>query len=90
MVGLSKPSATISKLCTKGTPAFIMVANWRVKMVMSKVDTFFFIKPSRMFLRFSRIFLMVIPCLRNVTFASCILRAGNSPLTFAPLRSTPS
>ena len=90
IAGFSKPSATISKLCTSGTPAFIMVASWRVKIVISRVDTFFFIKPSRIFLRFSRICLMVMPCLRKVTLASAIFRAGSSPLSFSPLRSTPS
>jgi hypothetical protein len=59
-------------------------------MVMSNVVTFFFNKPSRTFLRFSRIFLMTTPCFRNVTFAKAILRAGNSPLIFAPFRSIPS
>ena len=88
--GFSRPSATISKPCTNGTPAFIMVASWRVKIVMSKVVTFFFMKPARIFLRFSRIVLMVIPCLRNVTLAKAILRAGSSPLSFTPLRSIPS
>ena len=90
IVGFSKPSATISKLCTKGTPAFIMVANWRVKIVMSSVLTFFFSKPSRIFLRFSRMVLITTPCLRKVTLAKAIFRAGSSPLIFAPLRSTPS
>ncbi|MND71682.1 hypothetical protein D3C80_632130 [compost metagenome] len=59
-------------------------------MVISSVDTFFFIKPSRIFFRFSRMVLMVIPCLRKVTLASAMLRAGNSPLSLAPLRSIPS
>ena len=90
MAGFSRPSATISKPCTNGTPAFIIVANWRVKIVISSVVTFFFINPSRIFLRFSRIFLMVTPCFRKVTLAKAMLRAGNSPLIFAPLRSTPS
>ena len=39
-------------------------------------------------LRFSRMVLMVILCLRNVTLAKAILRAGNS-FYFSPLRSTP-
>ena len=67
-----------------------MVASWRVKIVISSVETFFFINPSRIFFLFSRMVLMVIPCLRKVTLASAILRAGNSPFSFAPLRSTPS
>ncbi len=88
--GFSKPSATISKPCTNGTPAFIMVASCRVKMVISSVVTFFLNSPSRIFLRFSRIVLMVTPCLRKVTFANAIFRAGSSPLILTPLRSTPS
>ena len=32
---LSLPRATMSRACTNGTPAPIMVANWREKMAMS-------------------------------------------------------
>jgi hypothetical protein len=35
MRGLVLPRATMSKDCSSGTPAFIMVASWRVKMAMS-------------------------------------------------------
>ena len=34
--GLFWPPATISKPCTIGTPAAIIVANWRLKMEMSR------------------------------------------------------
>ena len=90
IAGFSRPSATISKPCTSGTPAFIMVANCRVKIVISSVETFFFIKPSRIFFFFSRMVLMLMPCFRRVTLARAIFFAGNSPLIFAPLRSIPS
>ena len=90
IAGLSRPSATISKLCTNGTPAFIMVANCRVKIVISKVETRFLVNASRIFFFFSRMVLMVTPCLRSVTLAKAILRAGISPLILTPLRSTPS
>ena len=33
---LSVPLATMSKACSSGTPAFIIVASWRVNMVMSR------------------------------------------------------
>jgi hypothetical protein len=33
--GLSCPRPTISKVCSSGTPAFIIVANWRVNSVIS-------------------------------------------------------
>ena len=33
--GLVLPRATMSKACSSGTPAFIIVASWRVKMAMS-------------------------------------------------------
>jgi hypothetical protein len=33
--GLEWPLPTMSKACSSGTPAFIMVASWRVKKVMS-------------------------------------------------------
>ena len=90
IAGFSKPSATISKLRIKGTPAFIMVASCRVKIVISNVVTFFLNSPSKIFLRFWRIVLMVIPCLRKVTFARAIFLADNSPTIFPPFRSTPS
>ncbi len=34
------PRATMSKDCSSGTPAFIIVASWRVKNVMSFSVTF--------------------------------------------------
>ncbi len=34
-MGWNARFATISNDCSSGTPAFIMVANWRVKSVMS-------------------------------------------------------
>ena len=34
-LGLALPRPTMSKACSSGTPAFIMVASWRVKIAMS-------------------------------------------------------
>ena len=34
-LGFGFPRATMSNDCSKGTPAFIIVANWRVKIAMS-------------------------------------------------------
>jgi hypothetical protein len=33
--GLEWPRPTMSKACSSGTPAFIITASWRVKIVMS-------------------------------------------------------
>ena len=33
--GLAWPLPTMSKACSSGTPAFIIIASWRVKSVMS-------------------------------------------------------
>ena len=35
MRGFVLPAPTMSKACSSGTPAFIIVASWRVKMAMS-------------------------------------------------------
>jgi hypothetical protein len=47
--GFSRPSVTMSKLCTRGTPAFIMVASWRVNTAMSEALIGFLRAPNRGF-----------------------------------------
>src|SRR5438128_10074831 len=47
--GLAWPRPTMSKACSSGTPAFIITASWRVKMVMS-LSVIFLPPPVRTFL----------------------------------------
>src|SRR6185369_13387692 len=47
--GLEWPRPTMSKACSSGTPAFIITASWRVKMVMS-LSVIFLPPPVRTFL----------------------------------------
>ena len=84
-LALALPRPTISKACSKGTPAFIMVANWRVKMAMSLGLIRF---PARM-----RLFLILVgktPWRRNVACTWFSPTARISPRTGLPWRSLPS
>src|ERR1043165_3875660 len=47
--GFAWPRPTMSKACSSGTPAFIITASWRVKMVMS-LSVIFLPPPVRTFL----------------------------------------
>src|SRR3569832_1029424 len=75
----------MSIACSSGTPAFIMVASWRVKMAMSFGLIFW---PER----FRRFLILpgVIPCRRRNDITWCSPPARVSPRTGLPLRSRPS
>jgi len=79
------PLATISNDCSSGTPAFIIVANWRVKSVMSLVVIFLPVEKDFFFT-----FVTKMPCLRKVTVTMVSLPARSSPLTIFPDLSLPS
>ena len=83
-LGLGLPWPTMSKDCSKGTPAFIMVANWRVKVATS-LGLMDCAQPMRRFL----IFLGVIPWRRSMARTKVSAVARVSPLTIRPLRSRP-
>src|SRR5690554_6916519 len=84
----SRPSATMSKLCTNGTPAFIMVASWRVSMAMS--NGVIFLLPPNNGLDFFLTLSGITPCLRNWALARAILDPIISPLDALPFRSLPA
>ncbi|MNP44612.1 hypothetical protein D3C76_1384830 [compost metagenome] len=88
MFGLSKPSAMMSKDCSSGTPAPIMVAIWRVNRAMSR-GLIFLPAPSRE-MPFLRTRVGLIPCLRSCALTSAVLVPDNSPLIFPPFLSVPS
>ena len=84
-LALGLPRPTMSNDCSNGTPAFIMVASWRVKMAISRGLMDF---PERM-----RRFLILIgktPCLRKDTLTWFSPAARISPRTCLPPRSLPS
>src|SRR5512132_1039610 len=83
--GFLCPRATISKACSRGTPAFSIVASWRVKNVMSFSLT---LPPPRKVCRLS--FLMRMPCLRKLEVTTVSDAALTSPRTLRLLRSMPS
>src|SRR5690606_389856 len=88
MLGFSRPSAMMSKDCSSGTPAFIMVAICRVKMAMS-MGLIFLPAPNRA-TDFLRTLSGLMPCLRSCA----LIRAGFcpfiSPLSLPPRLSVPS
>src|SRR6185312_14217123 len=84
-LGFGLPRPTISKACSSGTPAFIMVASWRVKMARSLGRTRL---PARD-LRFL-ILLASTPWRRNDACTWFSPTARVSPRTCLPLRSLPS
>ena len=83
--GLRWPRATISNACSSGTPAFSIVASWRVKNVMSFSLT---LPPPRKVCRLS--FLMRMPCRRKLEVTTVSDAALISPRTLRLLRSMPS
>jgi hypothetical protein len=84
-LALAFPRPTMSKDCISGTPAFIMVASWRVKIAMSLglMDL-----PERM--RRFLIFEASTPCRRSAACTWFSPAARSSPRTSLPLRSLPS
>ena len=83
--GLVLPRATMSKDCSKGTPAFIMVASCRVKMAMS----FCLIDRPPLVRRFlTRVIRM--PCRRRLALTIASPPARISPRTTLPFLSLPS
>ncbi len=84
-LGLGLPRATMSNDCSSGTPAFIMVANWRVKMAMS-------LGLMRLPERMRRFLILVTntPCRRSEAWTWFSPAARVSPRTIRPLRSLPS
>jgi hypothetical protein len=83
--GLEEPLPTMSKDCRSGTPAFIMVASWRVNRLMSFSPT----RPPPLFFCFL-IFCTMMPCRRSVALAAVSLTARMSPRTDLPPLSLPS
>ena len=79
------PRPTMSNACSSGTPAFIIVASWRVNSVTSL---------SLIFLPVLNVCFLILvtrmPCLRNDALTSASPAARISPRTFLPLRSLPS
>ncbi|OIQ67052.1 hypothetical protein GALL_513750 [mine drainage metagenome] len=84
-LGLGLPRPTMSKACSSGTPAFIMVANWRVKMARS-LDLMGFPALMRRFLTL----LGITPWRRSAARTWFSPPARVSPRTCLPLRSLPS
>ena len=84
-LGFGLPRPTMSKACSRGTPAFIMVANWRVKIAMSLglIDL-----PERM--RRFLIFEGKTPWRLSDAITWFSPAARISPRTTLPLRSLPS
>ena len=82
--GLAWPLPTMSKACSSGTPAFIITASWRVKIVMSasviflppRCDTFFTLETW-------------MPWRRSVAMTTCSPPARTSPRTSLPPLSLP-
>ncbi len=75
----------MSKDCSSGTPAFIIVASWRVNSVMSFSVTR--LPPVR------RCFLILVtwmPWRRSLEATTASPLARNSPLTVLPVLSRPS
>ena len=79
------PRATISNDCRRGTPAFSIVASWRVKNVMSFSLT---LRPPRNVCRL--ILTMRMPWRRRLVVTTVSDAAFDSPRTWRLLRSMPS
>ena len=88
ILGLSAPSATMSKLCTSGTPALSMVASWRVKMAIS-AGLIGLPCPPNSGLAFFFTFLGCMPWRRNCALAMAVLAARISPVLLRPDLSVP-
>ena len=88
IAGLSRPSCTISKLCTRGTPAFIMVAICRENI---EISAGFMPLPMEVKsgLDFFLTDLADMPCLRSCAFANAWLVATISPWPFWPFLLSP-
>ena len=83
----SARAPTISNDCSSGTPAFIMVASWRVNRVTSlSVMRLALLNRVLCFLTL----VTVMPCLRNWELTMASPPACNWPLTFFPRLSMPS
>jgi hypothetical protein len=85
--GLECPRATISNDCSNGTPAFIMVASWRVNSVTS-LSVMRLLLENRLLCFLTLV--TVIPCLRSTELTVASPPACNWPLTFLPRLSMPS
>jgi hypothetical protein len=85
MRGLVLPRATMSKDCSSGTPAFIMVASWRVKMAMS----FCLIERPPLVRRFLTLVIRM-PWRRRLALTTASPPARISPRTTLPFLSLPS
>jgi len=83
--GLLCPRATMSNACSSGTPALSMVANCRVKNVISFSPT---LRPPRKVCRLRRV--MRMPWRRRFVRTTVSEAAFVSPRTCRLLRSTPS
>jgi hypothetical protein len=83
---LSVPLATISKACSSGTPAFIMVASCRVKSAMSAS----LIRPPSDLRPCFLIFVTAMPCRRSALTTIVSPFARVSPRTIFPARLRPS
>ena len=83
--GFAWPLATMSKDCSSGTPAFIIVASWRVNRVMSLSVIFLPLRSDRFLTLVTRM-----PWRRSVALTTFSPLARSSPRTCLPLRSRPS
>ena len=83
--GLEAPLLTISNDCSSGTPAFIIVASWRVKSAMSFEPT----DPPPLRLT-GLTFCTRMPWRRSVALTAASLTARNSPRMTLPALSLPS
>src|SRR5450759_3016519 len=83
--GLLWPLPTISKACRSGTPAFIMVASWRVNNEISLAVILLPPRPDA-FLTLG----LEMPWRRNVAPTMASPEARISPLTTFPVLSLPS
>ncbi len=79
------PRATMSKACSSGTPAFIIVASWRVKMAMS----FCLIALPPLVRRFLTLVTRM-PWRRRLALTTASPPARISPRTSLPFLSLPS
>ena len=85
MRGLVLPRATMSKDCSSGTPAFIMVASWRVKIAMS-----FCLIERPPLVRRLRTLVTRTPWRRRLALTTASPPARISPRTILPFLSLPS
>jgi len=92
--GFSCWAPRMSRHCTRGSPASIMVANWRVKTASSFWVTFFSPRPgifiSTLSPLFFRMLVGAICSRRSCARTNASFGASSSPETFAPPRFLPS